>query len=219
MSFPSFRAIHADVLKGMISYRIGFSECAHGRASNGQHARKRLFTESCPACQGQNSDQIADRLGREFGPEVARKFSLASSVTPGPPRSSWPQEVPMRRLIAAILAIPTLFNGLVMLTAGPLWYETVPGVSETGPFNPHFVQDIGVAFLVAGLALAARAWRPRYWPAAVAGAGFLAAHALIHLVMIIGGHDHHAAFDLLAIVLPSAAALYSAFPSQGENHA
>ena len=125
----------------------------------------------------------------------------------------------MRRLIAAILAIPTLFNGLAMLAAGPLWYETVPGVSETGPFNPHFVQDIGVAFLVAGLALAARAWRPRYWPAAIAGAGFLAAHALIHLVMVASGHTHHAAFDLLAIVLSSAAALYSAFPSQGEHHA
>jgi hypothetical protein len=25
-----------DVLKGMISYRIGFLECAHERASNGQ---------------------------------------------------------------------------------------------------------------------------------------------------------------------------------------
>jgi hypothetical protein len=33
MGFPSFRAIHADVLKGMNSYRIGFSECKHGRAS------------------------------------------------------------------------------------------------------------------------------------------------------------------------------------------
>jgi len=125
----------------------------------------------------------------------------------------------MRRLIAAILAIPTLLNGLAMLIAGPLWYESVPGVTDTGPFNPHFVQDIGVAFLAAGLALAARAWRPRYWPAAVAGAGFLAAHALIHLVLIIGGHSHHVASDLLAIALPSAIALYSAFPSQGENHA
>src|SRR4026209_2266576 len=83
----------------------------------------------------------------------------------------------MRRLIAAILAIPTLFNGLPGLAAVPLWYETVPGVSETGPFNPHFVQDIGIAFLVAGLALAARAWRPRYRPAAVAGAGSTAAPA------------------------------------------
>ena len=125
----------------------------------------------------------------------------------------------MRRLIAAILAIPTLFNGLAMLAAGHLWYETVSGVTKTGPFNPHFVQDIGVAFLVAGLALAARAWRPRYWPAAVAGAGFLAAHALLHVMLIAGGHSHHVASDLVAVVLPSAIALYSAFPSQGEHHA
>lgn len=125
----------------------------------------------------------------------------------------------MRRLIAAILAIPTLLNGLAMLAAGPLWYDAVPGVSDTGPFNPHFVQDIGLAFLMAGLALAVRAWRPRYWPAAVAGAGFLAAHALLHLALIAGGHSHHAAFDFVAIVVPSAIALYSAFPNQGEYHA
>ena len=125
----------------------------------------------------------------------------------------------MRRSIAAILAVPTLLNGLVMLIAGPFWYGSVPGVTTTGPFNPHFVQDIGVAFLVAGLALAARAWRPRYWPAALAGAGFLAAHALIHLVAIIGGHDHEAMFDLFAVVLPAALALYSAFPGPEEYHA
>jgi hypothetical protein len=125
----------------------------------------------------------------------------------------------MQRLIAGILAVPTLANGLVMLFAGPAWYERVPGVTETGPFNPHFVQDIGIAFLVAGLAFGARAWRPRYWPAAVAGAGFLAAHALLHLLVIVGGRDHHAMSNLFAVVLPSAAALYSAFPSQGESHA
>jgi hypothetical protein len=37
-------------------------------------------------------------------------------------------------------------------------------------------------------------------------------------MILAGGHAHYPAFDLLAIVLPSAAALYSAFPSQGENH-
>lgn len=125
----------------------------------------------------------------------------------------------MRRMIVAILAVVTGGNGLAMLLAGLSWYQTVPGVSETGPYNPHFVQGIGAAFLVAGLALAARAWRPRYWPAAVAGACFLGAHALIHLVSITSGHSHHPLFDLLAIVLPSAAALYSAFPNQGECHA
>jgi hypothetical protein len=74
MSFPSFRAIHADVLKGMISYRIGFSECEHRRASNGQHARKRFFTESYPACQGQNSDQMAHPHLPRIGPKTAPKF-------------------------------------------------------------------------------------------------------------------------------------------------
>jgi len=125
----------------------------------------------------------------------------------------------MRRSIAAIFAALSVLNGLMMLFAGPSWYANVPGVSETGPYNPHFVQDIGAAFLVAGFALGARAWRSPYWPAAVAGAGFLAAHALIHLVAIITGHGHHAAADLAAIVLPSALALYSAFPNQGERHA
>src|SRR5262245_49835895 len=86
---------------------------------------------------------------------------------------------PMRRSIAAILAIFNVANGLVMLFAGSLWWAHVASARDTGPFNPHFVQDVGAAFLVSGLALGARAWRPGYWPAAVAGTGFLAAHALI----------------------------------------
>ena len=125
----------------------------------------------------------------------------------------------MRRAIAAVLAIPTLVNGLAMLAAGSLWNDTVPGVTDTGPFNPHFVQDVGAAFLAAGLALGARAWRARYWPAAVAGAAFLVAHALLHLAMIVAGHDHHAATNLVVVVLSAALALYSAFPSTGEHHA
>jgi len=40
-----------DVLKGMISYRIEFSECERRHASNSQHARKGSFSESFPACQ------------------------------------------------------------------------------------------------------------------------------------------------------------------------
>jgi hypothetical protein len=61
--------------------------------------------------------------------------------------------------------------------------------------------------------------RSVYWPAAVAGAGFLAAHALIHLVLIASGQDHHAAADLALVVLPAALAVYSAFPKLGERYA
>jgi len=35
----------------MISYRIGFSECEHRRASDSQHVWKRSFNESFPTCQ------------------------------------------------------------------------------------------------------------------------------------------------------------------------
>jgi hypothetical protein len=129
----------------------------------------------------------------------------------------------MRRWLSGILAIFNVANGLLMLFAGSLWWEHVAGARETGPFNPHFVQDVGAAFAVAGLALGARAWRGQYWPAAVAGAGFLAAHALIHLAMIATGHDHHAVEDLAAVIVPAALAVYSAFPSpkerqSGERH-
>ena len=49
--FPSFRAIHADVLKGTVSCRIGLSECEHRPASNSQHVRNGLCNETFPACQ------------------------------------------------------------------------------------------------------------------------------------------------------------------------
>lgn len=125
----------------------------------------------------------------------------------------------MRRTLAALAAAVSALNGLMMLIDGQGWYARVPGVTDTGPFNGHFIQDIGMAFLVAGLALAARAWRPRYWPAGLAGAGFLAGHAAIHLAGLLAGHAHHAAFDLVAIIIPAALALYSAIPTQEDRHA
>ncbi len=125
----------------------------------------------------------------------------------------------VKRWMAGVIGALTLGNGIAMLIDGPQWYATVPGVTETGPFNPHFVADIGAAFLIAGIALAARAWRPKYWPAALAGAGFLAAHALIHVFGILGGHSHHAGFETLSVILPSALALWASLPVKGESHA
>ena len=120
----------------------------------------------------------------------------------------------MRRVLATILAVLNVANGLTMLFAGRFWFQSVPGAAQTGPFNPHFVQDVGAAFLIAGLSLAARALQPALWPATVAGAGFLAVHGLIHLASIVAGHDHDAPFDVVAVVLPSALALYSTLPDK-----
>lgn len=124
-----------------------------------------------------------------------------------------------KRWIAAVLGGVALVNGAVMLIDGPGWYDAAPGVADTGPYNPHFVADVGAAFFIAGLALAARAWRARYWPAGLAGAGFLAAHALIHVAGILGGHTHHAAFEWASVILPAAVAFWAALPSKGEVNA
>ncbi len=129
-----------------------------------------------------------------------------------------------RRWLAGVLGAFNALNGVVMLADGKHWYDTVPGVVFTGPYNPHFVQDIGAAFLVAGFGLVARAWRPRYWPAAVAGAAFFAAHALIHVIMLVGMmlglcSDEAWPFDIALVIVPAALALLVAFPSKGETRA
>ena len=88
----------------------------------------------------------------------------------------------MGRIIAAALALLLGGNGLAMLFAGLWWYGVVPGVTATGPYNPHFVRDIGAAYLVTGLGAAWFAWKPREgWPALVAGAAFLTLHSAIHI--------------------------------------
>ncbi|MFN3584534.1 hypothetical protein [Phenylobacterium sp.] len=86
------------------------------------------------------------------------------------------------RWLSGLLAAALGGNGLVMLFSSQAWYDAVPGVPATGPFNAHFVRDIGAAYLVAGLGAAWFAWRPREgWAALAAGALFLTFHAGIHV--------------------------------------
>lgn len=125
----------------------------------------------------------------------------------------------LKRILSALLGLMAAANGARMLLLGERWFQATPGVADTGPFNPHFVADVGAAYAVAGLALLARAWRPQYWPAAVAGAAFFSAHALIHVAGLLGGRSHHAAFELALVVIPAALSLWAAFPSKGELHA
>jgi hypothetical protein len=95
-----------------------------------------------------------------------------------------PQQSALKRAIAAVLALTMGANGLVMLVAGRWWYGAVPGVTQTGPFNPHFVKDIGAAYLVVGVAFAWLAARPSPIArgAVIAAAVFLGLHAGVHIV-------------------------------------
>jgi len=87
----------------------------------------------------------------------------------------------MRALLERVLGLLLAGNGAFMLVLPESWYGLVPGVAETGPFNPHFVRDVGAAYLVAGASLLWFCWDRRARSAALAGAAFLGLHALIHL--------------------------------------
>src|SRR5207244_12087392 len=58
------------------------------------------------------------------------------------------------RAIFRILGWLNLANGLWMLLAPAGWYHHLPAaVPDTGPLNPHFVRDIGAAFVTIGAVL------------------------------------------------------------------
>ena len=84
------------------------------------------------------------------------------------------------RLLLALIGVANVANGLFMLFAPGQWFASVPGVPV--PFNPHFVEDIGMAYIAsgAGLAFGARAGRTSA-VVACAGATWPVLHALIHI--------------------------------------
>lgn len=104
------------------------------------------------------------------------------------------------------LAVVLGANALAMLLAGSWWYAAVPGVVATGPYNAHFVMDIGAAYLVCAAGLSAfAAWPVRAFPTLVLVVGFLGLHAAIHLIEALGspacGHD--LVRDLPSVFLPA----------------
>ena len=125
-----------------------------------------------------------------------------------------------------VLGAASVVNALWML-AGPMhWYEELPaGVPDTGPFNPHFVRDIGCAFLTVGVAQVwaafARRWR---LPLVSLSALFLVAHAVLHVYdTVVGNLPHsHWWLDLPGVYLPAVVLALCALAlhrSEGESHA
>lgn len=109
-----------------------------------------------------------------------------------------------------LFAVLNLINGVVMLIAPETWYQNVPGVAETGPFNSHFVRDIGIAFIASsiGIFLSIGNQGHRLLDGAVVGILFLGGHALFHLMLIFMHSPDASAVvrDLAMIVVPSAIA-------------
>ena len=122
----------------------------------------------------------------------------------------------MQRIIAGALGAFLAANGAVMVAAALWWYGAVPGVPATGPYNPHFIHDIGMIYLVVAGGLLWFAWRPAQgWPALVSAAAFLVLHGLIHVhdAVLSPTCGHDLTRDLPGVFAPAILAAWIAFAS------
>ncbi|WP_339830270.1 hypothetical protein [uncultured Parvibaculum sp.] len=98
-----------------------------------------------------------------------------------------------------------LGNALWMLADPAGWYAGVDGVANTGPYNPHFVRDIGMAYLtLALLAFAAIRWTAHAVALIGAGTLFLGLHAILHIWDIAATRlpAEHILMDMPGVFLP-----------------
>ena len=112
--------------------------------------------------------------------------------------------------LAALFGVASAANGAYMLVAPADWYFAVPGVTTTGPFNQHFVRDIGLIFALIGLAFVAGAAQPALRVALWGAAAFwLAGHALFHMWEVAVGICSASALlqDFPAVTLPALIAI------------
>jgi hypothetical protein len=117
----------------------------------------------------------------------------------------------MRKTLLLIVAAVLAANGLAMLGWPDTWYHTISTVPSTGPFNAHFVRDIGCAYLVSAGSLACCAVSPeRGRPAALTGSAFLLMHAAVHVWDALAGRAtlEHLLKDFAGVIVVALLAFY-----------
>lgn len=123
-------------------------------------------------------------------------------------------------LSALLLGVAALINGSFMLFAPESWYWQISGVAERGPFNQHFLRDIGLIYLFTGIAFIYGAFKPKHRPSLWAvPTAWLLAHALIHLWEAMVGICDSASIwhDFSGVTLPALLAailVYASYKAQ-----
>lgn len=131
---------------------------------------------------------------------MTREAALSSPPAGAARRDGW-------AFVLGAFALLTAANAVWMLVAPEHWYHEVPAdVPAAGPFNAHFVRDIGCAFFVVAVAFGWGALQPVHRVALTALATlFLVAHALLHVFDSVrgylpAGHWHH---DVAGVYVPA----------------
>ena len=103
------------------------------------------------------------------------------------------------------LAVYYVATGLYIAGLPLVFYENAPGVTETGPYNMHFVRDVGFAFLTSSAALTYGLYHGSK-PLMVFGSLWLFVHGLFHLSLWVhhGLHFNQATLvDQVLVTIPA----------------
>ena len=101
----------------------------------------------------------------------------------------------------------SLINGGWMLVSPDTWYTDLPaGVADTGPYNGHFIRDLGVVFVFVAFGFAWCAWQPSNCrPVLIVITAFFVAHAILHVLDLLSARLPHSHWkmDAPAVFLPA----------------
>jgi hypothetical protein len=111
------------------------------------------------------------------------------------------------RVLYSIFAILTLINGIWMLAAPESWYKDLPAaVPDTGPYNGHFIRDLGVVFVLIAAGFfwcAVRLHQSK--PVLLVITLFFVGHAILHVLDLLESRLPHSHWriDAPAVFLPA----------------
>jgi hypothetical protein len=119
------------------------------------------------------------------------------------------------RILYFLFGLLSAINGLWMLTAPESWYTDLPaGVPDTGPYNGHFIRDLGLVFVLIGVgffwaAMKLHQSRPILFVITL----FFVGHALLHLLDLLSARLPHTHWkmDTPAVFLPAVLLIFLNF--------
>jgi hypothetical protein len=110
-------------------------------------------------------------------------------------------------VVLFVLGALSLANGIAMFLVPHVWFfQLVPGVPETGPFNAHLVADSGTFFTAVGIGLLIASMDPaRHVAVVIVAAVANLLHSILHLYShAIGALSmHHMMTEVTGLYLPT----------------
>ena len=113
-----------------------------------------------------------------------------------------------------------IVNGLFMVVKPESWYWSLETVPQTGPFNAHFVRDIGLMYVLTGISVLLGLHQPEnrvvWW---VGAALWHVAHGGLHIYETIVGISTPEALaqDFAPVVLPGLILIFLARQPRNPN--